>query len=258
MNKDMNTTAPAASATARVEQLVIDHINAVAEHERRFQLRGHGLADRDEVNSALKVVEDTLVAVCGARAETLAEAELKTAYLRDNLAEAACENADLLNAAIGALIDAGRPAAVGAVDEVAEDPSRLKALMAELADELTRWRGGGHRAVIYPADCGQQSSLQDLLLIPDEAAPPVRMSRCRAADGEISIAVARLKDAISDALMATGIAGEVLEHAFSGAPAATEDGRFYMVEYASANRLQFAAVQAERLLHVVDDIAEEL
>lgn len=130
--------------------------------------------------------------------------------------------------------------------------------MSELSVELMRWRGGGHRAVVYPADCRQQSSLQDLLLIPDEPAPPVRMAGCRAAEGESSVAVARLKDAISDALMASGIAGTVLEVCFSGAPAATEDGRQYLVPYDAANRLQFAVVQAERLLHVVDDIAEEL
>ncbi|MBW8285053.1 MAG: hypothetical protein K0M55_15790 [Rhizobium sp.] len=255
---DMKSPKPAATATTLVDKLVADHINAMAEHERRFQLREHGLTGQEDVRAALKPIEDSLVAICGARPQTTAEAELKCSYLRDHLAEAAHENAELLNAAIGALIDAGQPSAVGAVDEVAEDPSRLKALMSELAAELTRWRGGGHRAVVYPADCGQQASLQDLLLVPDEPAPPVRMAGCRAVHGERSAAIARLKDAISDALMATGIAGEVLEHAFSGVPAATEDGRFYMVEYASANRLQFAAVQAERLLHVVDDLAEEL
>ncbi|NML73069.1 hypothetical protein HHL25_02910 [Rhizobium sp. S-51] len=258
MNTTTNITAPAASATARVEQLVADHINAVTEHYRRFQLRGRGLAGQEEVNAALKNVEQTLVALCAARADTPADAELKAGYLRDNLAEAACENTDLLNAAIGALIDAGRPAAVGPADDGAERPCRLKALMAEMSVELMRWRGGGHRAIVYPADCRQPSNLQDLLLIPDEPAPPVRVAGCRAVNGESSVAVARLKDAISEAVMASGIAETVLETCFSGAPVATEDGRFYMVEYAAANRLQFAIVQAERLLHVIDDIAEEL
>lgn len=278
MNANINTTAPAASATARVEQLVAAHINAVTEHERRFQLRGHGLAGQEEVNAALKSVEETLVALCGARPETAAEAELKSTYLRDNLAEAACENADLLNAAIGALIDAGRPADVGQADHEAERPCRLKGLMAELSVELMRWRGGGHRAVIYPADCAQPNSLQDMLLLPAEPAPPVRMAgdqhvrglvrdaaearhsaTCADRTEPVSVAaLARLEDAIWEAITASGIAATVMESSFSGTPSATEDGWQYLVPRDAANRMQFAATQVERLLHVVDDIVDEL
>lgn len=189
MNSTTNTTAQATSATERVKQLysglmegtdkhavsattpirqlVAAHIDAVANHDRIFSLSDWKVIDRDEMHDALKPVDDALIALCAGRPSTQEEAKLKQLYLDAELHRAVYNNEGLTKRAIDALLNAvSVPEPAPTVP--ASQPTNLKGLMAALSVELMQWNGGGHRAVVYPADNEQKSSLQDLLLMPEE------------------------------------------------------------------------------------------
>lgn len=91
---ETNTTS-AAGAPAPVEMLVADHINALAEHDRLFQLGDWGLVPEDEVRAALGPLNDALIALCAARPTDPPQIELRRAYLNAVLPEAVDGSAEL-------------------------------------------------------------------------------------------------------------------------------------------------------------------
>ena len=68
-------------ALSPIQQLIANHINAQAEHDRLFSLEDWKLNPFDRVSAALGPLDDALIAICAARPTDDAERELRSAYL---------------------------------------------------------------------------------------------------------------------------------------------------------------------------------
>jgi hypothetical protein len=86
-NMETNITS-AANAPASIEDLVANHIGALADHYRLFHLSDWGLVSDDAPGKALGAINDTLIALCAARPYDRDQAELRRAYLTAVLPEA--------------------------------------------------------------------------------------------------------------------------------------------------------------------------
>ena len=64
-----------------VQQLIADHINARAEHDRLFNLEDWKLVDGKVESEALDAADDALVALCAGRPETEEDRKLWIRYL---------------------------------------------------------------------------------------------------------------------------------------------------------------------------------
>ncbi|CDN92509.1 hypothetical protein [Agrobacterium tumefaciens] len=92
-----------------VRELVAEHIGAIANHERLFQLNDWGLVEQDEVRMALGPVDEILIEICAARPSEASEIELRRAYLRNVLPDAIYDNKALTEEVVVAFIGrAGR------------------------------------------------------------------------------------------------------------------------------------------------------
>jgi hypothetical protein len=89
---------------SEIEALIAAHINAVAEHERLFNLEDWGLAPKEDVSAALTPIDDALVAICAARPADAAAEARRTKYINDKVAEAIYGDTGLTEAVIAALV----------------------------------------------------------------------------------------------------------------------------------------------------------
>ncbi|MBY3119947.1 hypothetical protein [Rhizobium laguerreae] len=78
----------AAGAPASIEDLVANHIGAIADHERLFHLSDWGLVSDGAAGEALGAINDALIALCVARPSDRPQIELRRAYLNAVLPEA--------------------------------------------------------------------------------------------------------------------------------------------------------------------------
>ncbi|PZU18944.1 MAG: hypothetical protein DI589_22955 [Shinella sp.] len=161
------TDKHAVSATTPISQLVAAHIEASTNHNRAFDLIGWKVAKEGEFGNTIAPIDDAIIALCAARPSTLEEATLKREYLKQELYPVLDGNEGMTKRVVEALLNAASEPEATLFAET-DQPTNLKGLMAALSVELMRWNGGGHRAVVYPADNEQKSSLQDLLLMPEE------------------------------------------------------------------------------------------
>jgi hypothetical protein len=87
-----------------IEALIAAHINAVAEHERLFNLEDWGLAPKEDVSAALAAIDDALVAICAARPADAVAGGRRAKYINDKAAEAIYGDTGLTEAVIAALV----------------------------------------------------------------------------------------------------------------------------------------------------------
>lgn len=128
MNTATNTTTASPAATTLIEQLITAHIEAVAHHDRAFDLIDWKLATEDEFGDTIGPVDDAIIALCSARPSSPEEATLKRDYLKSELFSILDSNLGMTKRAVIALLDAaGEPEARPAED--AAGPAMLRELM---------------------------------------------------------------------------------------------------------------------------------
>lgn len=95
------------SELPNVRRLIAAHINAIAEHDRLFNLNDWKLVDDATVCEALRPIDDALVAICAARPAETCDIELRQSYIADHAAKAIDGCPELIQRVIVALVDYG-------------------------------------------------------------------------------------------------------------------------------------------------------
>jgi len=80
MNMETNNTC-AACAPVPIDSLVANHISALAEHDRLFQLSDWALVENSVVSAAVPPIDHALIAICKARPSSEPEYRLRRSYL---------------------------------------------------------------------------------------------------------------------------------------------------------------------------------
>lgn len=113
MNAHTHITSGAVPATEVVATLIEAHINAVAEHNRLFNLADWKIIPQSEPQAALLRIDETLIALCAQHPATPAEAKLRFDYLMtdDRLQNATALDVDLLYSVFEALLQPETPGA---------------------------------------------------------------------------------------------------------------------------------------------------
>lgn len=88
----------------QVEALIANHINAVIEHERLFNLEDWGLASKEDVRAALNPIDDALVALCAAQPSDAVAAGRRAKYLNAKAPDAIYGNSALIASVVAALV----------------------------------------------------------------------------------------------------------------------------------------------------------
>lgn len=86
-----------------IGQLIADHINACADHERMFRLNDYDLAEDAAVDAACQQIDAALLALCRARPTTLKD-QLRFEYLSPRLVEATDGSRGLIKTVFDALL----------------------------------------------------------------------------------------------------------------------------------------------------------
>lgn len=112
----MNAHARIAAEEKPMERMLLmiaAHIEAVAEHNRLFDLADWKIVPQSEPQAALLRIDNALIALCAERPATPAEAQLRFDYLMtgDRLQQATAQDVGLLYSVFEALL---KPETAGA------------------------------------------------------------------------------------------------------------------------------------------------
>lgn len=88
----------------QIEKMIANHINAVIEHERLFNLHDWGLALDADVAAALAPIDDALVTLCATRPGDASAGSRRAEYLNANVPQAIYCDRTRAEAIIAALV----------------------------------------------------------------------------------------------------------------------------------------------------------